>query len=57
MMFLKRFLSSATSDALKKRQQELMSRSLPKKKTLRGVDNVILVASGKGEMSFYSINL
>ena len=52
MMFLKRFLSSATSDALKKRQQELMSRSLPKKKTLSGVDNVILVASGKGEMSF-----
>ena len=52
MIFLKRFLSSATSDALKKRQQELMSRSLPKKKTLSGVDNVILVASGKGEMSF-----
>jgi len=47
-MFLKRFLSSAASDALKKRQQELMSRSLPKKKTLSGVDNVILVASGKG---------
>ena len=55
MMFLKRFLSSATSEALKKRQQELMSRSLPKKKTLSGVDNVILVASGKGKMSFYSI--
>ena len=54
-MFLKRFLSSATSDALKKRQQELMSRSLPKKKTLSGVHNVILVASGKGEISFYSI--
>ena len=50
-MFLKRFLSSATSDALKKRQQELMSRSLPKKKTLSGVHNVILVASGKGEIS------
>ena len=54
MMFLKRFLSSATSDALKKRQQELMSRSLPKKKTLSGVDNVILVASGKGETCLIS---
>ena len=48
MMFLKRFLSSSASDALTKRQQELMSRSLPKKKKLSGVHNVILVASGKG---------
>jgi len=41
----RRFLSS---DALKKRQKELMARGLPKKKTIEGVKNVILVASGKG---------
>ena len=50
MMLLKRFLCSA-SDALTKRQRELMARSLPKKKTLSGVHNVVLVASGKGEIS------
>ena len=45
MMILRRFLSS---DALKKRQKELMARNLPKKTQLSGVKNVILVASGKG---------
>ena len=44
-MILRRFLSS---DALKKRQKELMARNLPKKTQLSGVKNVILVASGKG---------
>merc|ERR1719481_1374174 len=33
---------------LKKRQEQLMKRSLPKKKPIPGVDKVILVASGKG---------
>jgi len=45
MFTLRRFLSS---DALKNRQKELMARGLPKKKTIEGVKNVILVASGKG---------
>ena len=54
-MLLKRFLCSA-SDALTKRQRELMARSLPKKKTLSGVHNVILVASGKGEISLNTVS-
>jgi len=45
MLQFRRFLSS---DAMKKRQKELMARGLPKKKTIEGVKNVILVASGKG---------
>lgn len=47
-MLLRRLLSSDASAALKKRQQELMARGLPKKRGLEGVKNVILVASGKG---------
>ena len=45
MLHFRRYLSS---DALKNRQKELMARGLPKKRTIEGVKNVILVASGKG---------
>ena len=45
MLQFRRYLSS---DALKNRQRELMARGLPKKRTIEGVKNVILVASGKG---------
>ena len=53
-MFLafRRFLSSeaaaGSSAGLSKRQKELMSRGLPKKRNIEGVKNVLLVASGKG---------
>ena len=36
------------SPELTDRQRQMMAKSLPKKKTLDGVKNVILVASGKG---------
>jgi len=45
ILHFRRYLSS---DALKNRQKELMARGLPKKRTIEGVKNVILVASGKG---------
>ncbi|TRY76207.1 hypothetical protein TCAL_05680 [Tigriopus californicus] len=37
-----------TPEELKRHQQELMAKSLPKKKALPGVKHVVLVASGKG---------
>jgi len=45
---IQQFQRLLSSDALSKRQKELMSRGLPKKKTIDGVKHVILVASGKG---------
>eukprot|EP00088_Acartia_fossae_P028258 TRINITY_DN29062_c0_g1_i10.p1 TRINITY_DN29062_c0_g1~~TRINITY_DN29062_c0_g1_i10.p1 ORF type:complete len:323 (-),score=44.39 TRINITY_DN29062_c0_g1_i10:137-1105(-) len=47
------------SEALKARQEELMRRSLPKRKSIPGVDNVILVSSGKGGVgkSTVSVNI
>ena len=42
---IRRFLSS---EAFKKRQKDLMARGLPKKRSIEGVNHVILVASGKG---------
>lgn len=47
-MMIRRFLSSSASDALKKRQAELMARGLPKKRHIENVKHVLLVASGKG---------
>lgn len=41
-------VAASKEDLLKKRQAELMARGLPKRKTIDGVKNVILVASGKG---------
>jgi len=39
---------SSKEEAMKKRQEELMKRGLPKRKTIEGVKHVILVSSGKG---------
>jgi ATP-binding protein involved in chromosome partitioning len=47
----KRFLSASAGGgkkSLDQHQKELMSRGLPKKRSLAGVDHVLLVASGKG---------
>jgi len=41
-------VQSSKEELQKKRQRELMARGLPKRKTIEGVKNVILVASGKG---------
>jgi len=41
-------VQSSKEEALKKRQEELMKRGLPKKKTIEGVQHVVLVSSGKG---------
>jgi ATP-binding protein involved in chromosome partitioning len=35
-------------DALVKRQEELMRRGLPRRRTIEGVGSVVLVSSGKG---------
>ena len=48
MKMLQPFRRLLSSDALTKRQKELMAKGLPQKKTIEGVKNVILVASGKG---------
>ena len=48
MKILQQFKRLLSSDALTKRQKELMAKGLPQKKTIEGVKNVILVASGKG---------
>ena len=48
MKMLQQFRRLLSSDALTKRQKELMAKGLPQKKTIEGVKNVILVASGKG---------
>lgn len=52
-------LPSPSKDALKKRQEELMRRGLPKRKTIEGVQHVILVSSGKGGVgkSTVAVNL
>ena len=42
------FTTRNYSPELTDRQRQMMAKSLPKKKTLDGVKNVILVASGKG---------
>ncbi len=51
-LFGKRLLSRCSAlqipPELTQRQKDLMAKSLPKKKSLDGVKNVILVASGKG---------
>eukprot|EP00092_Neocalanus_flemingeri_P017901 GFUD01019367.1.p1 GENE.GFUD01019367.1~~GFUD01019367.1.p1 ORF type:complete len:309 (-),score=110.32 GFUD01019367.1:42-968(-) len=39
---------SSKEEAMKKRQAELMKKGLPKRKTIEGVQHVILVSSGKG---------
>jgi len=41
-------LSPSKEEAMKKRQEELMKRGLPKRKTIEGVKHVVLVSSGKG---------
>jgi len=41
-------VQSSKEDLLKKRQEELMKRGLPKRKSIEGVKHVILVSSGKG---------
>jgi len=41
-------VQSSKEEVLKKRQEELMKRGLPKRKTIEGVQHVILVSSGKG---------
>ena len=43
-----RLLSSAAKKSLEQHQKELMSRGLPKRRPIAGVEHVILVASGKG---------
>ena len=43
-----RLLSSAGKKSLEQHQKELMSRGLPKRRSIPGVRHVILVASGKG---------
>ena len=50
---------SLSKDALKKRQEELMRRGLPQRKTIEGVQHVILVSSGKGGVgkSTVAVNL
>ena len=55
----KLFCTSSKEELLKKRQEELMKRSLPKKKPITGVKNVILVSSGKGGVgkSTVAVNL
>ena len=47
------------SDKVTKRQEELMRRGLPKRKTIPGVKNVIVVTSGKGGVgkSTVAVNL
>ncbi|CAO1381579.1 unnamed protein product [Diamesa tonsa] len=45
---LKRCYSSASSQKPDARQMELMQRSLPHRKMLKGVKNIIVVSSGKG---------
>lgn len=52
-------LYSSKDEALKRHQQEMMKRGLPKKKPLEGVKNVILVSSGKGGVgkSTVAVNL
>ena len=52
-------LYSSKDDVLKRRQEELMKRGLPKKKPLDGVKNVILISSGKGGVgkSTVAVNL
>ena len=51
--------SSLSKDALKKRQEELMRRGLPQRKTIEGVKHVLLVSSGKGGVgkSTVAVNL
>ncbi|XP_046404495.1 iron-sulfur protein NUBPL [Ischnura elegans] len=44
----RRNASTLTKDDREKRQKEMMSRGLPKRKPLPGVKHIILVASGKG---------
>ena len=54
-----RFTSSSSKELLKKRQEELMKRGLPKRKQIEGVKNVLLVSSGKGGVgkSTVAVNL
>ena len=54
-----RFASSSSKELLKKRQEELMKRGLPKRKQIEGVKNVLLVSSGKGGVgkSTVAVNL
>ena len=42
------------ASVLKAHQEKLMARGLPKKKSIPGVKNVVLVASGKGEKNLNS---
>ena len=55
----KSITSFSKDEALKRRQEELMRRGLPKRKTIEGVKHVLLVSSGKGGVgkSTVAVNL
>uniref|UniRef100_A0A673TZY8 Nucleotide binding protein like n=1 Tax=Suricata suricatta TaxID=37032 RepID=A0A673TZY8_SURSU len=48
VLVCRRQLSGADSETLKQRRTQILSRGLPKQKPIRGVKQVIVVASGKG---------
>lgn len=57
-MFIPQFFS-AKSEQLTEKQKEIMGRSLPKRKPIPGVKQIMIVASGKGGVgkSTTSVNL